>query len=80
MEKNLVENLQSTLPTMFPLIQREDNLVINYDKGADVLYISFGIPQKADDTELVNGNMLMRKKGKRIVGVTILNFKKSSFA
>lgn len=80
MEKTIVQNLQNTLPAIATLIQKEDNLVINYDKQADVLYISFGNPEKADDTEIFKENFLVRKKGQKIVGITVLNFKNSSSA
>lgn len=78
MEETIVQNLQNTLPAIATLIQKEDNMVINYDKQADVLYISFGNPQKADDTEIFKDNFLVRKKGQKIVGITVLNFRKSS--
>lgn len=80
MEKTLVHNLRSALPALASLMRREENLLIQYDKGADVLYLSFGQPKIADDAELVNDDLLIRKKGQSIVGVTILHFTKSSFA
>ena len=79
MEKTLVHNLQNALPAIAPLMRKEESLVMHYDKQADVLYISFGSPQAADDAEMLNEDLLIRKKGKKIVGVTILHFKKSSF-
>lgn len=79
MEKKLVQNLQSMIPAIFPLLQKEEHLVMNYDKEANVLYISFGKPQKADDTEIINENYLIRKKQKKIIGITILNYKSPRF-
>jgi len=46
---------------------------IDYDKEADVLYLSFRKPQRATKTEEVNKDILIRKDGRRIVGVTIMN-------
>lgn len=48
-------------------------LFIDYDKEADVLYISFGRPQKADDAFQDREGIIRRKKGNKIIGLTILN-------
>ena len=46
---------------------------IDYDREADVLYISLNRPQKATDTELLDdGGILLRYRGKKLVGITIL--------
>jgi len=45
---------------------------IDYDKEADVLYISFERPQKATDTETTDNGMLFRYQGEKLVGITIL--------
>ncbi|WP_207691130.1 DUF2283 domain-containing protein [Desulfonema limicola] len=46
---------------------------INYDKEADVLYMSFRKPQRATETVELDDDMLLRKDGEKIVGLTILN-------
>ena len=46
---------------------------IDYDKGADVLYMSFRRPQRATRTVEVSEDILVRKDGRRVVGVTIMN-------
>lgn len=51
----------------------QDKLFIDYDEEADVLYVSFGKPQKADDAIQGNDGIIRRKKGNKIVGLTILN-------
>lgn len=79
MEKGLVQKLQQAIPAMFPLLIKEEHVVINFDKEADILYVSFGNPQKADGAEMINKDLLVRKKGKKIVGITILHFTNSSF-
>lgn len=50
-----------------------DKLFVDYDKEADVLYVSFGKPQKADDAVQGKDGIIRRKKGDKIVGLTILN-------
>jgi uncharacterized protein YuzE len=46
---------------------------LDYDKEADVLYVSFRKPQKATETIELDDDILVRKDGKDIVGLTILN-------
>jgi len=46
---------------------------MDYDKEADVLYMSFRKPQKATETVEFGDDILIRKDGKEIVGLTILN-------
>ena len=45
---------------------------VDYDREADVLYISFDRPQKATDTQLTDDGLLLRYRGKKLVGVTVL--------
>ena len=50
---------------------------IDYDQEADVLYVSLRRPQKATDTELLEDEgMLLRYRGKELVGITILEASK----
>ena len=52
---------------------------VDYDREADVLYISLRRPQKATDTEVLEGQgILLRYKGKELVGVTVLDASKRS--
>jgi uncharacterized protein YuzE len=46
---------------------------LDYDKEADVLYMSFRKPQRAKKTIEFEDGILVRKDGKEIVGLTILN-------
>jgi uncharacterized protein YuzE len=47
---------------------------IDYDEEADVLYVSLKRPQKATDTEfLEDKGIILRYKGKELVGVTVLD-------
>ena len=46
---------------------------VDYDKEADVLYISFERPQKATDTEVTDEGILLRLRENKLVGITILN-------
>jgi uncharacterized protein YuzE len=46
---------------------------VDYDQEADVLYMSFRKPQNATKTIEVDDDILLRKDGRTIVGLTILN-------
>jgi uncharacterized protein YuzE len=50
---------------------------LDYDAEADVLYISFKDPQKATETvEADGGGILLRYRGKELVGITVLDASK----
>jgi len=49
---------------------------VDYDREADVLYISFRHPQRATDSEMLDQGILVRYRGNEIVGVTILDASK----
>ncbi len=50
-----------------------EQIWIDYDREADVLYLSFRRPQRAKETIETDDDVLIRKDGKQIVGITILN-------
>lgn len=50
-----------------------ERIWIDYDKEADVLYLSFRRPQRAKETVETDDDILIRKDGKEIVGITILH-------
>ena len=59
------------------LIQRTK---LSYDQEGDALYISFGEPQPADDSDLTDEGVVVRLREGRIVGLTILNATKKVLA
>lgn len=48
---------------------------MDYDEEADVLYMSFGEPREADDSELTEEDVIVRYKEDEVIGVTVLNAK-----
>ncbi|MBI3585434.1 MAG: DUF2283 domain-containing protein [Nitrospinae bacterium] len=50
-----------------------EHIWIDYDKEADVLYLSFRKPQRAKKTIETDDDILIRKDGDKIIGITILN-------
>lgn len=54
----------------------ETKMLIDYDKEADVLYISFKRPQHATDSEMLENGVLLRYKEDELVGITVMNASK----
>jgi uncharacterized protein YuzE len=44
---------------------------IDYDAEADVLYLSFSKPQRATDSDLRDDGIVVHRRGKKVVGLTI---------
>jgi len=53
---------------------RPEAVDVEYDKKADVLYISFNSHTIANDSELTNKDVLIRYKNRKIIGLTVLHF------
>ena len=49
---------------------------IDYDKEADVLYISFDCPQRVTDSEMTQNGILHRYRGAKLVSITIIEASK----
>ena len=52
------------------------NIWIDFDEEADVLYISFKKPQKANDSILEDDGNIYNYRDEQLVGITVLNAKK----
>jgi uncharacterized protein YuzE len=48
----------------------------NYDEEADVMYLNFKKPSRADDSELTDDDIIIRYEKGEIVGITILHASK----
>lgn len=66
-----VVNILQAVPTLVGM--PATRMVVDYDSEADVLYISFERPQKATDSEMRDDGIILHRRGKRVVGVTILD-------
>ncbi len=58
------------------MVSKLDELDVDYDEEADVLYISFGPPVAASDSKVLENDVVVRYKGERIIGLTIPSLKK----
>ncbi len=52
---------------------------VDYDREADVLYISFQRPQKSTDSKMSDDGILLRYRDKQLVGITIFEASTRSF-
>jgi uncharacterized protein YuzE len=52
---------------------------VDYDREADVLYISFQRPQKATDSKMTDDGILLRYRNNKLVGITVLEASPRSF-
>jgi len=68
---NFISNCVAVASDMLKLSTQ--HVWLDYDKEADVLYMSFRKPQRATTTIETDNDILIRKDGKNIVGLTILN-------
>ncbi len=55
------------------------NVQLDYDPEGDVLYISFGEPQAADDADVTDDGVIVRTREGKIVGLTVLNASQSLY-
>jgi len=75
MEKTVASKISSSVFRAVPLLVDfpTQRFWVDYDREADVLYLSFQRPQKATDTEMTDEGILFRYRGKQLVGMTILD-------
>lgn len=74
MDQKIVNSAKIAVDDLLKLsLLGEAQLWIDYDKEVDVLYISFGRPQKVDDSIQGEDDVIRRKKNGKIVGLTVLN-------
>ena len=70
-------NLEQVLTFVPQVLQlQQKNIWLSYDEEADVLYVNFKKPNRADDSELLENDVLVRYEGEEIVGMTIMNASK----
>jgi uncharacterized protein YuzE len=55
------------------LAQVADRCWIDYDREADVLYISLERPQDETESELTDDDVLLSFRDDQLVGITVLN-------
>jgi uncharacterized protein YuzE len=71
MGEKAIKEIMDIVPNVMQI--QSKHIFIDYDRAADVLYISLEKPQKATDSELLKNNVLIRRKNNKIIGLTIMN-------
>ncbi len=51
-----------------------ETIDVEYDEKGDALYIAFTPNTVADNSELTDNDILLRYRGSKIIGITILHF------
>jgi uncharacterized protein YuzE len=69
MEEEMIKNVEMIVPNFMKIAKQ---MWFDYDKEADVLYISFEKPQNAEDS-IMEGDIIFHKRGDKVVGLTIVN-------
>lgn len=71
-----LDHVLSLVPQALQLNQK--NIWLFYDEEADVLYLNFKKPSHADDSELLENDVIVRYEGEEVVGMTIMNASKKA--
>lgn len=71
-----LDRVLNFVPQALQLHQK--NIWLSYDEEADVLYLNFKKPSHADDSELLENDVLVRYEGEEVVGITIMNASKKT--
>ncbi|HPB83193.1 MAG TPA: DUF2283 domain-containing protein [Spirochaetota bacterium] len=66
--------IMSILPHLNKIGSRQ--VTFDFDKSADVMYISLEKPQNVTDTEIADDGTLYRYRGNKLVGITVINYSK----
>ena len=75
METNLILDISPAVLQAIPMLIDfpKQRFWVDYDREADVLYISFQHPQKATNSVMTDNGLLLRYRGKQLVGITIVD-------
>lgn len=71
-----LDHVLSLVPQALQLNQK--NIWLSYDEDADVLYLNFKKPSHADESELLDNDVIVRYEGEEVVGMTIMNASKQA--
>ena len=71
-----LDHILTFVPQVLQLHQK--NIWLSYDEEADVLYLNFKKPNHADDSELLDNDVIVRYENNEVVGMTIMNASKKN--
>ena len=61
---------------MVPYFIKHKNLWVDYDEAADVLYVHFKKPNRADNSVMEDDQTILRYEDNKVVGITLLHASK----
>lgn len=64
------------IKNILPWFLKQKNVWANYDDEADVLYMHFKKPNRADHSEMTDDDIIFRYEKGEIIGITVLNASK----
>jgi uncharacterized protein YuzE len=65
-----VEKVSALVPHLLSIPHKK--IWVDYDEEADVLYVNFKKPSRADDSELTDDDVIIRREKGEVVGMTFL--------
>jgi len=66
-------NLNDVLTVVPQVLQlHQNNIWFSYDEEADVLYLNFKKPSHADNSELLENDVIVRYEKDEVIGMTIM--------
>lgn len=69
-----LETIQKSIPYLLAFPSRHS--WVDYDQEADVLYLNFEKPEPASDSEMTGEDVIIRRQGEKVIGLTFLNASK----
>mgnify|MGYP001423330530 FL=1 len=66
-----VEKVSALVPHLLSISHKK--IWVDYDEEADVLYVNFKRPSRADDSELTDDDVIIRREKGEVGGMTFLN-------
>lgn len=64
------------IKSLLPYLMKHKNVWTSYDQEADILYMHFKKPNRADHSEMTEDDMIVRYENNEVIGVTVLNASK----
>lgn len=66
----------SDIKNILPWFMKQKTVWANFDEEADVLYLHFTKPNRADHSEMTEEDIILRYENDKVIGITILNASK----
>lgn len=73
-EIDCIEKIAALVPHLLGIPQKK--ICVDYDEMADVLYMNFKKHSHADDSDIIDDDVIIRYENGQVVGMTFLNASK----